>query len=58
VMKGKVTVVVTDNGSGFTNAAARNGLANLEDRARMLDGECVIVSAPDEGTSVEWSVPL
>ncbi|HET8878249.1 MAG TPA: GAF domain-containing protein [Arthrobacter sp.] len=58
VVKGRVTVVITDNGSGFTDATERNGLANLEDRARMLDGECVIVSAPDAGTSVEWSVPL
>jgi two-component system sensor histidine kinase DevS len=57
-IKGRVTVVVTDNGSGFDAATERNGLANLEDRARMLDGECTIVSAPDEGTSVEWSVPL
>ena len=36
----------------------RNGLSNLEDRARMLDGECTITSAPDAGTSLEWSVPL
>ncbi|MDQ0756474.1 GAF domain-containing sensor histidine kinase [Arthrobacter sp. B3I4] len=57
-INGRITVVVTDNGSGFPAATPRNGLANLEDRARMLDGECNIVSAPDEGTSVEWSVPL
>ena len=58
VIKGRVTVVITDNGSGFAATTQRNGLANLEDRARMLDGKCTIVSAPDEGTSVEWSVPL
>ncbi|QCB97696.1 GAF domain-containing protein [Arthrobacter sp. PAMC25564] len=58
VIKGQVTVVITDNGSGFTEPDKRNGLANLEDRARMLDGECTIVSAPDAGTSLEWSVPL
>ena len=40
-----------------TTAEKRNGLANLEDRARMLDGECTITTAPDAGTSVEWSVP-
>lgn len=57
-INGRVTVVVTDNGSGFPATTEHNGLANLEDRARMLDGECTIVSAPDEGTSVEWSVPL
>ncbi len=58
VIKGRVTVVITDNGSGFNDSQERNGLANLEDRARMLDGQCTITTAPDEGTSVEWSVPL
>jgi two-component system sensor histidine kinase DevS len=58
VIKGQVTVVITDNGSGFTEPDKRNGLANLEDRARMLDGECTIISTPDAGTSLEWSVPL
>ncbi|MDN4645865.1 GAF domain-containing protein [Arthrobacter sp. PsM3] len=58
VVKGKVTVVITDNGAGFAEPEKRRGLANLEDRARMLDGECTITSAPDAGTSLEWSVPL
>lgn len=58
VIKGRVTVVITDNGSGFAEPEKRNGLVNLEDRARMLDGECTITSAPDAGTSLEWSVPL
>jgi two-component system, NarL family, sensor histidine kinase DevS len=58
VVKGRVTVVITDNGSGFTKPGKRHGLANMEDRAAMLDGECTITSAPDAGTSLEWSVPL
>ncbi|WP_260982462.1 GAF domain-containing protein [Arthrobacter sp. U41] len=58
VVKGRVTVVITDNGAGFAEPEKRRGLANLEDRAKMLDGECTIVSAPDAGTSLEWSVPL
>ncbi|MCB5274869.1 Redox sensor histidine kinase response regulator DevS [Arthrobacter sp. SO5] len=58
VIKGRVTVVITDNGSGFAEPEKRNGLVNLEDRARMLDGECAITSAPDAGTSLEWSVPF
>ncbi|MDP9984164.1 signal transduction histidine kinase [Pseudarthrobacter oxydans] len=58
VVKGRVTVVITDNGAGFAEPEKRRGLANLEDRARMLDGECTITSAPDAGTSLEWSVPL
>src|SRR5450830_165671 len=31
VVKGRVTVVIIDNGSGFTDATEHNGLANLED---------------------------
>ncbi len=58
VVKGRVTVVITDNGAGFAEPEKRRGLANLEDRARMLDGECTITSAPDAGTSLEWSVPV
>jgi signal transduction histidine kinase len=58
VVKGRVTVVITDNGSGFTKPEKRHGLANLEDRAAMLDGECTITSTPHTGTSLEWSVPL
>jgi signal transduction histidine kinase len=58
VVKGRVTVVITDNGAGFDEPEKRRGLANLEDRARMLDGECTITSAPDAGTSLEWSVPV
>ena len=58
VIKGRVTVVITDNGSGFAEPEKRNGLTNLEDRAKMLDGECTVTSAPDAGTSLEWSVPI
>jgi two-component system sensor histidine kinase DevS len=58
VIKGRVTVVITDNGSGFAEPEKRNGLVNLEDRAKMLDGECTITSVPDAGTSLEWSVPF
>ena len=58
VVNGRVTVVITDNGAGFTEPGKRRGLANLEDRAKMLDGECTVTSAPDAGTSLEWSVPV
>ncbi len=34
VVKGRVTVVITDNGAGFDEPEKRRGLANLEDRAR------------------------
>ncbi len=58
VVRGRVTVVITDNGTGFSDPDKRNGLINLEDRARMLDGECNITSAPAAGTTLKWTVPL
>ncbi|MEO5780351.1 GAF domain-containing protein [Arthrobacter oryzae] len=58
VVRGRVTVVITDNGTGFADPEKRNGLINLEDRARMLNGDCTITSAPNAGTSLKWAVPL
>lgn len=57
-LNGRMTVLVTDNGSGFKDSANRNGLNNMEERARMLNGTCTITGAPDTGTSLVWSVPL
>jgi signal transduction histidine kinase len=57
-LRGRMTVQVTDNGRGFRDSAKRNGLNNMEERARMLEGTCTITSTPEAGTSLEWSVPL
>jgi len=57
-LKGKVTVLVKDNGHGLRGSPKRNGLNNMQERARILEGTCTITSAPDAGTSLEWSVPL
>jgi len=57
-LKGRMTVLVKDNGHGLRDSPKRNGLNNMEERARMLEGTCRITSAPDAGTSLEWSVPL
>lgn len=57
-LSGRVTVLITDNGTGFNEPDKRNGLANLEERASMLDGTCTVTSAPGTGTSLEWSVPI
>lgn len=54
---GQVVVAIADNGRGFTDPAKRNGLANMEDRARLMGGTCRITSEPGVGTRLEWSVP-
>jgi PAS domain S-box-containing protein len=54
-----VTLRVTDNGVGFTpGISPGNGLSSLLERARELGGSCELSSAPGEGTSVVWSVPV
>src|SRR6185295_4567003 len=53
---------VTDDGAGFDPGAARRagglGLASIEERARLLGGDCRIESAPGAGTGIEVTVPL
>jgi PAS domain S-box-containing protein len=54
-----VTLRITDNGVGFTpGVSPGNGLSSLLERARGLGGSCELSSAPGEGTSVTWSVPV
>src|SRR4029078_10388705 len=56
VVRGRVRVVISDNGAGFAQPSKRNGLSNLEDRARMLDGECTTTSAPHSGTLLQGAL--
>jgi tetratricopeptide (TPR) repeat protein/two-component sensor histidine kinase len=59
---GHLSLEVADDGAGFNPAAARGtgglGLANLEERARLLGGRCEIASAPGAGSWIAVSVPL
>ena len=55
-----VQVTVWDNGCGFDAAAPRChglGLLIIEERARLLGGECRIETAPQRGTRVTVAVP-
>jgi two-component system sensor histidine kinase DegS len=59
-------VRVTDNGEGFDvereKVAAKErgsyGLANMEDRVKMLGGKISITSALKKGSSVSFSIPI
>ncbi|GAA4449627.1 hypothetical protein GCM10023189_09020 [Nibrella saemangeumensis] len=59
------TLTVTDNGKGFVAEEVYerdlnhngSGLRNLERRAKLLGGTCVITSKPNDGTRIEISVP-
>lgn len=57
-----VTLIVRDNGCGFSMAAPRKrqslGLMGLRERAELLGGRVAIDSAPGHGTCVEAHIPL
>jgi signal transduction histidine kinase len=58
---GHLLLVIEDDGSGFdgseTESNAGYGLRNMRDRARLLDGDLSIESAPGRGTRVTLEVP-
>jgi len=52
---------ISDNGSGFDPALLRAGgmgLANMEARARQLNGQLFIVSGPGQGTRLRLVLPV
>ncbi|MEV7907720.1 sensor histidine kinase, partial [Streptomyces anulatus] len=54
----RLTLVVTDNGTGLPADSRRSGLRNLQERAEQLGGSFDITQPPQGGTRLEWSVPL
>ncbi|HEY0696489.1 MAG TPA: GAF domain-containing sensor histidine kinase, partial [Micromonospora sp.] len=56
--RGRLTVVVTDDGVGTDPAAARSGLVNLRERAEERGGSFELARAEPSGTTLRWSVPL
>ncbi len=56
---GSLLVSVLDDGVGIARTASRtSGLANLEERARLLGGSCQVAPAEGGGTLLEWRVPV
>jgi signal transduction histidine kinase len=49
---------VADDGVGITDTGRRSGLANMEARAKRLDGVFGVRPADGGGTVLEWRVPL
>ena len=54
---GALVLRVSDDGRGFREGGHRSGLRNIASRAEELGGAVSVVSGPEEGTVVEWSVP-
>jgi two-component system sensor histidine kinase DegS len=56
-----VKLQVEDNGCGFDLSARTQrpawGLLGMEERAKLLEGQVTIRSAPGQGTCVEMTIP-
>lgn len=52
-----ISLTVSDNGRGMPERVAESGLSNMRERAERLGGQCLILSDPNTGTTVRWSVP-
>jgi signal transduction histidine kinase len=53
-------IVIADNGRGFDLNTIRrgNGLANLHERLKVLNGQCNMESQIGKGTTVKFTLPL
>jgi signal transduction histidine kinase len=60
VLQSNLLLVVEDNGIGFdmTKQSDRNGLRNMKDRSKKLDGNFTIRSMPGNGTTIELQFPM
>ncbi|MBP8244187.1 MAG: hypothetical protein KAX45_06595 [Chitinophagaceae bacterium] len=51
---------ITDNGIGIGDLSLKNGngLNNMQERCRQLNGECKITAGPEGGTAILCSLPI
>ncbi len=55
----RLTVTVSDNGSGMGEVSRRSGLDNMRRRAENRSGSMVVAEVPDlGGTTLVWTVPI
>ncbi|GAB2024056.1 sensor histidine kinase [Lactovum odontotermitis] len=57
---GNILLTIRDDGVGFEKLDEKTtsyGLANLRERALLLGGECKVITAPNQGTTVEIRIP-
>ena len=55
-----ICCTITDNGKGFEvdKPTERNGILNMQLRAKEMKGSCKIVSVLSEGTTIKLQLPL
>ena len=55
---GVLIATIADDGVGLGDRTRSSGLANLEERARLLGGTFTTDCPPEGGTLLVWSVPI
>ncbi|MDH6237488.1 GAF domain-containing protein [Cryobacterium sp. CG_9.6] len=58
IERGRITVLIADNGHGITDTVRHSGLDNLRKRAQNYHGRFSVTSKPDRGTRLLWSAPI
>jgi signal transduction histidine kinase len=60
VSKKKLALTINDNGVGFdmTRYSDRNGISNLKERGKKLNGKLEIHSTPGNGTTINLEFPI
>jgi signal transduction histidine kinase len=55
-----VQLIISDDGKGFdnTNIKTGNGLGNITQRCKQLNGNCDIATAPEKGVIITCTFPL
>jgi len=55
-----LSLIIRDNGKGFSPDTARNGngLRNIRERSEDIGGKTILKTAPGTGTTVEFDIPL
>lgn len=56
---GKVLLRISDDGVGFdiSQSTSSNGLTNIRERAKNLNGQADIISVPGKGTTINFNMP-
>jgi signal transduction histidine kinase len=56
----EVILTISDNGNGFNSLLVNNGngLGNMEQRCKQLNGRCLIKTAPGQGVTITCMFPI
>ena len=53
-----ITLTITDDGRGIPDHVVESGLGNMRERAHKHGGTLSVTSAPGQGTTISWIVPI